>query len=128
MRGCLPGQTFCSWKACGSGLIQLLLDRTNRVTIKNWEGQTPSRTRTDSASLLRSISIELNGATSEATSIYDEKTSIWQAYRTLYRQWELVYRIGAMNRDGGAAGISPWPVLKEWLSYQRTSTAYPAAD
>ncbi|HET8891706.1 MAG TPA: VTT domain-containing protein [Candidatus Angelobacter sp.] len=72
--------------------------------------------------------IELNGAASEATSIYDEKTSVWQAYRTLYRQWELVYRIGAMNRDGGAAGISPWAVLKEWLSYQQTSAIYPAAD
>src|SRR5207249_4459366 len=32
--------------------------------------------------------IELNGAASEATNIYDEGNSLWSAYNTLYRQWK----------------------------------------
>ena len=43
--------------------------------------------------------IELNGAGAEITSIYDEKNSLWNAYRTLRRQWRLVFEIGAANRQ-----------------------------
>jgi len=32
--------------------------------------------------------IELNGAASEATSIYDSRNSLLAAYRTLFRQWD----------------------------------------
>jgi len=39
--------------------------------------------------------IELNGAASEATNIYDARNSLSFAYRTLFRQWELVFAIGA---------------------------------
>jgi len=42
--------------------------------------------------------VELNGATSEATSIYDPRNSLFSAYRTLFRQWRLVFAIGARNR------------------------------
>ena len=45
--------------------------------------------------------VELNGAASEATDIYDERNSLLSAYKTLYRQWELVYSIGAQNRERG---------------------------
>src|SRR6266496_3397410 len=45
--------------------------------------------------------IELNGAASEATNIYDEGNSLWSAYKTLYRQWKLVFQIGATNRSRG---------------------------
>jgi len=55
--------------------------------------------------------IELNGAASEATNIYDERNSLLSAYRTLYRQWELVYKIGRANRD---LGHKP-PSLLEFL-------------
>ncbi len=72
--------------------------------------------------------IELNGAASEATDIYDPETSLLDAYRTLYRQWNLVYRIGALNRRAGARTTGIWEVLVEWLRYQQTSAAYPAAD
>ncbi|NJR13361.1 MAG: hypothetical protein HC779_02710 [Phyllobacteriaceae bacterium] len=39
--------------------------------------------------------VELNGAASEATSIYDSRNSLFGAYRTLFHQWELVFAIGA---------------------------------
>ncbi|MEX0774228.1 MAG: alpha/beta fold hydrolase [Phycisphaeraceae bacterium] len=45
--------------------------------------------------------IELNGITSEATSLYDPNHSLLSAYRTLYRQWALLFRIGALNRRRG---------------------------
>ena len=47
--------------------------------------------------------VELNGATSEATSIYDPRNSLFSAYRTLFRQWRLVFAIGASNRANGHA-------------------------
>lgn len=72
--------------------------------------------------------IELNGAASEATNVYDPRNSLVDAYRTLYRQWELVYRVGRMNRDLGVAPSPAHAVLKDWLDYRRMAAAYPAAD
>jgi hypothetical protein len=72
--------------------------------------------------------IELNGAASEATSIYDSRNSLIDAYRTLFRQWDLVFAIGAANR---ARGIAPtrlslvWQKLRE---YGRLAGSYPLAD
>ncbi len=48
--------------------------------------------------------IELNGVTSEATSIYDPGHGLFEAYRTLRAQWRLAFEIGARSR---AAGIRP---------------------
>jgi hypothetical protein len=45
--------------------------------------------------------VELNGVTSEATNIYDPDWTLLAAYRTLFRQWSLAYRIGAANRRRG---------------------------
>ncbi len=72
--------------------------------------------------------IELNGAASEATNIYDERNSLLTAYRTLYRQWELVYAIGRANRDLGHNPPSILGFLKDWKMYRTISAAYPAAD
>lgn len=46
--------------------------------------------------------IELNGATSESTNVYDPEFSLVRAYVTLGRQWSLLFRIGAANRAAGA--------------------------
>jgi hypothetical protein len=45
--------------------------------------------------------IELNGVTSEATSIYDPKNSLLTAYRVLFSQWRIAFEIGAQNRARG---------------------------
>jgi hypothetical protein len=47
--------------------------------------------------------IELNGVTSEATSIYDPSHGPIDAYRTLFAQWRLAFAIGAENRERGVA-------------------------
>ncbi len=72
--------------------------------------------------------IELNGASSEATSIYDSRNSLLLAYRTLFRQWDLVFAIGARNRDLGCRPAGVWSVWKEWRAYTRTAAVYPLAD
>ena len=47
--------------------------------------------------------VELNGAAAEAANIYDARNTLWSAYRTLFRQWDLVFAIGAANRQRGCA-------------------------
>jgi membrane protein DedA with SNARE-associated domain len=45
--------------------------------------------------------IEINGAGSEATHIWDPKTKILNAYRTLFKQWQHLFSIGdAVKRQG----------------------------
>jgi membrane protein DedA with SNARE-associated domain len=72
--------------------------------------------------------IELNGAASEATSIYDARNSLLSGYRTLYRQWDLVFAIGRANRDRGLRAPSLLNLGRDWLAYSRQAAYYPAAD
>ena len=72
--------------------------------------------------------LELNGAASEATNIYDAKNSLGPAYRTLFKQWELVYAIGAANKRANRTGATTFAVIRDWLRFRRTSRCYPAAD
>jgi hypothetical protein len=72
--------------------------------------------------------IELNGAASEATSIYDAHNSVFDAYRTLFRQWDLVFAIGAANRRNGCSSTRFAALWQKWRAYSRHSATYPAAD
>jgi len=72
--------------------------------------------------------IELNGAASEATSIYDARNSLFAAYRTLFRQWYLVFGIGASNRNRGVNATSLALLWRKWREYVRQAATYPAAD
>ena len=72
--------------------------------------------------------IELNGAASEATNIYDSSNSIWSAYATLYQQWSIVYRIGAENRRRGNRPARWWAVVKDWLVFSSQALEFPMAD
>jgi hypothetical protein len=72
--------------------------------------------------------VELNGAASEATNIYDSRNSLASAYRTLYRQWELVYRIGRLNRDRGHRTAGLLALLRDWTQYRQLALQYPGAD
>lgn len=72
--------------------------------------------------------VELNGAASEATSIYDARNSLWSAYRTLFQQWGLVFAIGAENRRRGFAPAKLSEVWNKWREYHRLAASYPPAD
>jgi hypothetical protein len=68
--------------------------------------------------------IELNGVTSEATSIYDPKNSVFAAYKILFEQWRIAFGIGAQNRQ---RGFKPTPVrtlLKSLIDYREQSQAH----
>jgi membrane protein DedA with SNARE-associated domain len=72
--------------------------------------------------------VELNGATSEATSIYDSRNSLFSAYRTLFRQWRLVFAIGAANQTNGHAPSSLIVLWRNWRQYSAAALSYPLAD
>ena len=72
--------------------------------------------------------VELNGASSEATNIYDARNSIRSAYRTLLQQWRLVFEIGAANRARGQATSSLQTLWREWRRYSAAALMYPCAS
>ncbi len=62
--------------------------------------------------------VELNGVTSEATNIYDPKFSLFDAYRILFRQWEIAFRIGSLNALLGVQPIGVMELLKLYLRHR----------
>jgi membrane protein DedA with SNARE-associated domain len=72
--------------------------------------------------------LELNGASAEATSIYDARNSLLAAYAVLARQWELVFAIGAANRAKGASPVPLGTLLRCWRDANRLIATYPLAD
>jgi hypothetical protein len=72
--------------------------------------------------------VELNGATSESTNIYDPSWSLFKAYRTLFRQWALLYAIGAANRDRGETPTTIGALLQLLRDYYRERRIDPLAD
>lgn len=72
--------------------------------------------------------LELNGAASEATDIYDERNSLWKAYCTLYHQWNLVYAIGSENRKRGNRPRPAWKLWRDWREVSHQAATYPLAD
>ena len=72
--------------------------------------------------------LELNGAAAEATSVYDARYSIVQAYRILFRQWGLVFEIGAANRRLGHAPCKNAELIRAWRDAKALFERYPIAD
>lgn len=56
--------------------------------------------------------LELNGATSEPTHIYDPSVSIVAAYRAMFEQWRCEYQIGNENRRLGARPLSARQLIR----------------
>lgn len=71
----------------------------------------------------KNISIfELNGVNSEAAHIYDPALNIWQAYRDVYHNLQLVFKIGQENQKNGceATSISEFfKALTKQLNYRK---------
>lgn len=69
--------------------------------------------------------VEVNGAGAEATHIWDSRTRLRDAYLTLFRQFGLLWAIGAANRRRGFRP-EPWRVfLRRWLTERRLVGIYP---
>jgi membrane protein DedA with SNARE-associated domain len=72
--------------------------------------------------------VELNGVTSESTNIYDPSRSLFAAYRTLFRQWAILYRIGNANQQRGHASTRILTLLGLVFGYYRDLRVDPVAD
>ena len=106
-----------------------VVDRISRALPEFYIGRFDVRYATDDDLRAgRFTIIELNGAASEATSIYDARNSLLSAYRMLYRQWDLVFQIGRHNCDRGFRGPTLLDLFHSWRDYCRISAAYPIAD
>lgn len=69
--------------------------------------------------------IEVNGAGGEPTHIWDSRTTILSAYKTLLSQYKHLYRIGAKNRSRGFKPSAPQELLKAWWHEKQLTTHYP---
>jgi hypothetical protein len=72
--------------------------------------------------------VELNGVTAESTNIYDPSGSLMHAYRTLFRQWAIVFAIGAANRRAGAPASSLWRLFSLARAHARREFPCALAD
>jgi hypothetical protein len=64
--------------------------------------------------------LELNGLTAEATSIYDPRHSVLDAWRTLAAQWRIAFRIGAAQVRLGARKASWREIIGMVAGYRRS--------
>lgn len=73
----------------------------------------------ESLKLGRSFKIvELNGAGSEATHIWDRKTSLREAYRVLFQQWGVAFEIGSrIKKSQPKARIRLALLFREWIVF-----------
>jgi hypothetical protein len=72
--------------------------------------------------------IEVNGAGSEATHIWDRNTRLRDAYKGLFLQIRLAFEIGAVNRRRGLKPMSGLALLGRYLSERRLMATYPVLE
>jgi len=72
--------------------------------------------------------VELNGVTSESTNIYDPRATLFEAYRLLFRQWAIVFAIGAANRRAGAPVSSTRRLMTLVRTHLTSTIPIPVSD
>lgn len=73
--------------------------------------------------------IELNGVTSEATHIYSPEISLMEAYRTLFRQWNLAWEISEKVRvKSGLQPPSFLNMIRVHFHYRAMAGRYPVSS
>ena len=72
--------------------------------------------------------IEINGAGSEATHVWDPRTTLWAAWRAQFFHYHAAFRIGAANRAGGRRPSRLATVYSLWRRQKRLMAAYPMND
>ena len=72
--------------------------------------------------------IEINGAGSEATHVWDPTTSLTEAWRAQFFHYGQAWRIGAANRARGHRTPSVAEVFRLWRRQKRLMASYPIND
>jgi pimeloyl-ACP methyl ester carboxylesterase/membrane protein DedA with SNARE-associated domain len=70
--------------------------------------------------------LELNGASSEATHIYDPRHGPRAAWRTLREQWRILFAIGERNRRAGVRPLTVTEFLRAYAFHRRQVEVHPA--
>jgi hypothetical protein len=112
------GATFLDGAWVRTPALEAAIDQLSQGFRGFWFGRYDIRT-TDIAAFQAGRDfrvVELNGATAEATSIYDPANTLGSAYRTLRQQWRLCFEIAAANVARGAA---PTPLRELWRLVRR---------
>lgn len=72
--------------------------------------------------------IEVNGAGSEATHIWDPATTLLEAWRTQFSHYGAAFRIGAANRRRGFSSSGLRAMYRDWTNQRRLMAIYPLND
>ncbi|GBQ65705.1 ATP-grasp domain-containing protein [Komagataeibacter swingsii] len=72
--------------------------------------------------------IEINGVGSEATHIWDARTTLRDAYTTQFMHYRETFRIGAKKRREGWKSSGAMAMLRAWLRQRRLMASYPLND
>jgi ATP-grasp domain len=83
------------------------------------------------ASLRRGVGfrvIEINGAGSEATHIWDPATKLLDAWRAQFFHYGAAFSIGGANRRRGFSSSGVRAMYRDWVKQRRLMAAYPLND
>jgi hypothetical protein len=72
--------------------------------------------------------IEINGAGSEATHVWDPSTRLLDAWRAQFFHYDAAFRIGAANRARGFRPAGLTAMWRDWRRQKRLMAAYPIND
>jgi len=72
--------------------------------------------------------LECNGVGAEATHIWDRKTTLREAYRTLMQQYALMWEIGAENARRSARPTPFWEFIRAWRNEVALWAKYPMTE
>jgi hypothetical protein len=72
--------------------------------------------------------IEINGAGSEATHVWDPATTLREAWRAQFFHYGAAFRIGAANRARGYRPAGLRELFRLWRTQRRLMAAYPPND
>ncbi len=72
--------------------------------------------------------IEVNGASSEATHIWDRKFTLWQAWKVILKQFSLLWKVGYQNYKRGYKPIAGPKLLWYLYKEKKTTGQYPQSE
>lgn len=72
--------------------------------------------------------MEVNGAGGEVAHIWDSRTTLLDAYRSLAEQFRLVFEIGADNRKRGHPPSSIREIYQAWRDEKKLTSVYPPTE
>lgn len=72
--------------------------------------------------------LEMNGASSEATHIWDCNTPLKHIFSTLLKQYRILFEIGVLNKKRGFKTPKLTALLKAWRAENKLVSHYPSTD